>query len=221
MTPEGSFDATPRPWTRSGSPAVPGQKAPAYAYGSPQLQFSRSTSHGVASSYVPSLGNEAPAYSNKGSSRPNFTPELPRTKSQEFLNRKPEDFSRIPAPANQALAYSSRQRSASQGIPGLNEKLKSVANGNKISWGRARTLIELGANANVELFDGQTLLHKAASLGRAEVVKFLIGAGADVNATDSSGKTPLDFASNQEMQNLLTNKGAVHGSAEVSESESD
>lgn len=42
--------------------------------------------------------------------------------------------------------------------------------------------------------DGWTALHLAASAGRLAVVKFLVGAGADVRARTDSGYTPLDLA---------------------------
>lgn len=42
--------------------------------------------------------------------------------------------------------------------------------------------------------NGITALHHAAFKGRLDVVKLLIGAGADVNAEDNSGGTPLHAA---------------------------
>jgi len=41
---------------------------------------------------------------------------------------------------------------------------------------------------------GWTLLHKAAELGKVEVVEFLISQGADISAEANSGRTPLDVA---------------------------
>jgi len=41
---------------------------------------------------------------------------------------------------------------------------------------------------------GHTPLHCAASYGRAEVVAALLAAGADVNAVDRHGRTPLRYA---------------------------
>jgi hypothetical protein len=47
----------------------------------------------------------------------------------------------------------------------------------------------------VDLRDGgQTALHGAAVAGQTEVIKYLIAAGADVNATDRFGVSPLDVA---------------------------
>ncbi|MGI9338923.1 MAG: ankyrin repeat domain-containing protein [Gammaproteobacteria bacterium] len=44
------------------------------------------------------------------------------------------------------------------------------------------------------IFGGKTLLHKAAEDGDVAEVKRLIGGGADVNAKDKDGWTPLHFA---------------------------
>ena len=42
--------------------------------------------------------------------------------------------------------------------------------------------------------DGFSLLHRAAGQGRGEIVTYLIGMGADVNAADAMGWTPLHLA---------------------------
>ena len=41
---------------------------------------------------------------------------------------------------------------------------------------------------------GETSLHYAVDKGHKEVVKILINAGANVNAKDEDGGTPLDWA---------------------------
>jgi len=43
-------------------------------------------------------------------------------------------------------------------------------------------------------FDGWTPLNYAAFVGHKEIAELLIAAGADVNAKDDDGKTPLDWA---------------------------
>ncbi len=55
-------------------------------------------------------------------------------------------------------------------------------------------LIEKGANLGARPKDehGGTPLHWAAALGRIEMVKQLLSAGADINAPDNHGYTPLD-----------------------------
>ena len=55
-----------------------------------------------------------------------------------------------------------------------------------------------GANVNtiVDGISGRTLLFLAAQWGHKEIVELLIAKGADVNAKDKNGRTPLDWAVN-------------------------
>ena len=56
-------------------------------------------------------------------------------------------------------------------------------------------LVAAGANVNGgETTQGRTALHGAAMWGLTDVVKFLKERGADVNAMDRRGLTPLDHA---------------------------
>ena len=57
-----------------------------------------------------------------------------------------------------------------------------------------RKLLNTHVNPNVENNAGVRPLHIAASRSTAEVVSLLIGAGAEVNAVDRVGRTPLDWA---------------------------
>lgn len=61
---------------------------------------------------------------------------------------------------------------------------------------------------NTQNYNGKTPLHLAAAKGSIEVAKKLIQQGADVNATDKDGNTPLTGAS-EEMQAFLRREGAV------------
>jgi len=56
-------------------------------------------------------------------------------------------------------------------------------------------LVEGGANANWRDSIGETALFGAAALGHVEVVRYLLGVGADCNIAESSiGYTPLHWA---------------------------
>ncbi len=49
-------------------------------------------------------------------------------------------------------------------------------------------------NVNLKDFEGASLLHVAAEFSHTEVVRFLIDSGADVNAKNLNGWTPLHLA---------------------------
>ena len=59
-----------------------------------------------------------------------------------------------------------------------------------------------------------TPLHHAASIGYKEIVELLIANGADVNAKDHNGETPLDWAvraKEPETADLLRKHGGKTG----------
>jgi ankyrin repeat protein len=56
--------------------------------------------------------------------------------------------------------------------------------------------------------DGATALHLATKSGRNEVVKVLLAHGADINATDKSGNTPLHMAKEWQTASLLLDHSA-------------
>lgn len=66
--------------------------------------------------------------------------------------------------------------------------------------------------------EAATALHVAVRMGRVDFASLLIDAGADVNATDVEGKTPLHWAKlvgNAEIQDRLKNAGAIESSFEA------
>lgn len=73
-------------------------------------------------------------------------------------------------------------------------------------------LIEAGASVNSRDCDGRTLLHCAARNPYKEAAESLLSNGADVNAKDNTGCTPLMMAaaynSNAAIAELLLEKGA-------------
>ncbi len=60
----------------------------------------------------------------------------------------------------------------------------------------------------VKTTQGMTLLHAAASVGNIPVVQYLLARGADVNAQDLAGNTPLHLARNVKVVDLLCKHNA-------------
>jgi len=76
--------------------------------------------------------------------------------------------------------------------------------------GAADLLRKHGGMMVEELRSGMTPLHAAARKGLKKVVELLIHEGADLNAKDEDGDTPLDFAY-AETADLLRKHGAKTG----------
>ena len=79
-----------------------------------------------------------------------------------------------------------------------------------VNLGKIDTLLCLGCDVNTyngsKFYEGNTFLIYAATLGNLEVVKRLVRAGADVNATSEFGDSALSSAalnSHQEVFNYL------------------
>ena len=76
--------------------------------------------------------------------------------------------------------------------------------------------IAIGADVNtkIKMKDELTPLHSATAEGYKEIAELLIAEGANVNAKDSNGKTPLDWAiqsKHSETANLLRKHGGKTG----------
>jgi ankyrin repeat protein len=72
--------------------------------------------------------------------------------------------------------------------------------------------IQAGADANhKDRLYSRTALHLAVRYGKHALAHALLGAGADINAKDSDGRTPLTHASSRghrEVEALLRQHGA-------------
>lgn len=55
-------------------------------------------------------------------------------------------------------------------------------------------LLKLGADPNIDNYNGNTSLHTSASMGYFEIVKLLLEYGADHNVKNNNDETPLDVA---------------------------
>uniref|UniRef100_A0A7S4NZ11 Myotrophin n=1 Tax=Paramoeba aestuarina TaxID=180227 RepID=A0A7S4NZ11_9EUKA len=71
-------------------------------------------------------------------------------------------------------------------LDALTKILKDVARGEDEQKGKI--------DVNLANFWGETLLHEAASIGKEEVVEFLLNWGADPSIEDTWGRRPIDAA---------------------------
>ncbi|KAF2130174.1 ankyrin [Dothidotthia symphoricarpi CBS 119687] len=71
-----------------------------------------------------------------------------------------------------------------------------------------KLLVDYKANINIRMPGGYTALHLAVRRGYSEVVRFLINKGADLDATDDVGQTPLTESPNEAIQLILLDAGA-------------
>jgi len=68
---------------------------------------------------------------------------------------------------------------------------KAVMEGNT---GLVKIAVKSGANVNLRLDSGATLLHRAVSYGLFEIAQMLVENGADVDAKNKKEQTPLHWA---------------------------
>jgi len=69
-----------------------------------------------------------------------------------------------------------------------------------------RQMTEQGVNPNIILFDGTTVLHAAAGMGRVECAQALLEGGADVHISDNKGRTPLHWVAGHAMSDEAQRK---------------
>jgi len=66
-----------------------------------------------------------------------------------------------------------------------------------------KSRLRAGANVNDIGEQGVTPLHRAAALGRTDIIHVLTEAGADLSLTDGQGRAPTDVAANEDVVTLL------------------
>jgi len=71
-----------------------------------------------------------------------------------------------------------------------------------------RNYLSKGGNPNLKRASGWTLLHQAVNETEKDIVALLIAHGADVNAKENQGRTPLHLVKNQDLAQLLIAQGA-------------
>ena len=96
------------------------------------------------------------------------------------------------------------QNGADIQIRGNNKETLLHWTANKNAIEICRYLLDNGVPVNVrETFEGQTALMKAAAANRLEIAQLLLDHGADRARVDTSGHTALDYATTDEMKNIL------------------
>ena len=67
----------------------------------------------------------------------------------------------------------------------------------------AKWLLASGAKINVRDRAGQTPLHRAAEVGRADLVILFLHSGADVTMKDKNNRTPVEVATEQRLEKIV------------------
>lgn len=98
----------------------------------------------------------------------------------------------------------SRSMPASIQVAGIQYDLYAALSGGDLSY--ISKLVHAGVPSNFTLkdFGNQSLLHVAAGRGFTEICRFLLASGAEVDARDSAGNTPLFYAVKQNHLHLFS-----------------
>ena len=72
----------------------------------------------------------------------------------------------------------------------------------------ASAIMLAGCGSFGAAFGDDTPLHEAVRLDNPDAVRLLLKSGADVNARNNYGETPLDLADDPEVARLLRERGA-------------
>eukprot|EP01100_Stratorugosa_tubuloviscum_P014029 TRINITY_DN726_c1_g2_i1.p1 TRINITY_DN726_c1_g2~~TRINITY_DN726_c1_g2_i1.p1 ORF type:complete len:134 (-),score=71.28 TRINITY_DN726_c1_g2_i1:83-484(-) len=95
---------------------------------------------------------------------------------------------------------------------GLKDNQKDAVGNSALHWAAAGGYIEIAtllirnaqSQVNLKNASGDTPLHKAAWKNQFEMSQFLLSNGADLDAANSEGQTPVALARNKELRNLLS-----------------
>jgi ankyrin repeat protein len=98
---------------------------------------------------------------------------------------------------------------------GLGKKNDFTPQEERLAIGAVKRLIELGADVNEATATGWTALHAAAFIGANNLIRFLVEQGANINAMNGCGRTPLSLASGENVIGLLDRTSARESTMEV------
>jgi ankyrin repeat protein len=152
--------------------------------------------HPAAVAVLMKAGADANAYDCDGLTPEMFAARHGYSEVQALIVRKGEPLWKPTPPAYTQLTPTNKSAELTQQLfslignivptdAGVEEDPNNVA--------AAQRLIEQGADVNASDI-GQTVLHRAAQNGHIKVMKLLLEHGADVNARDDRGQTPLIIA---------------------------
>jgi uncharacterized protein len=86
---------------------------------------------------------------------------------------------------------------------GLGKKDDFTLEEERTALAAAKRLLELGADVNETTATGWTPLHAAAYIGANSIVRFLVDKGAEIDAQNGCGRTPLSLADGENSIGLI------------------
>ena len=122
----------------------------------------------------------------------------------------------VSAPADKSFEEMKKERARFQAIKAqktarINSITKDCVTSGKIhrqviagNLAYVKNCLSVGVNPNLTQSNRWTLLHLASLGGYLNMAKLLVAKGATVNAKAADGKTPLDMATEQKQQRLIT-----------------